>query len=102
MPRMRDFIPSVVNDFARKISGKSARFAFVVNESLRRNLTTKKFLLSFPKFEVGHIHSRARCFSAAGFLLSPGNHMICTPPSQTPSVADRVKTLTGPFLDDTH
>jgi hypothetical protein len=28
--------------------------------------------------------------------------MACTPPSQTPSVADRVNILTGPFLDDAH
>jgi len=28
--------------------------------------------------------------------------MICTPPSQTPSVADRVKILTGSFPDDAH
>jgi hypothetical protein len=32
----------------------------------------------------------------------PGIRMICTPPSQTPSVADRVKILTGPFSDDAH
>jgi hypothetical protein len=32
----------------------------------------------------------------------PGNHMICAPPSQTPSVADRVKILTGAFPDDAH
>jgi hypothetical protein len=32
----------------------------------------------------------------------PGNHMICTPPSQTPSVADRVKILTGAFPDDAY
>jgi hypothetical protein len=28
--------------------------------------------------------------------------MICTPPSQTSSVADRVKVLTGSFPDDTY
>jgi hypothetical protein len=28
--------------------------------------------------------------------------MICTPPSQTPSVADRVNVLTTPFPDDAH
>jgi hypothetical protein len=28
--------------------------------------------------------------------------MICTPPSQTPSVADRVKILIRPFPDDAH
>jgi len=28
--------------------------------------------------------------------------MICTPPSLTPSVVDRVKILTGPFPDDAH
>jgi hypothetical protein len=39
--------------------------------------------------------------TAAGFLI-PGIRMICTPPSQTPSVADRVKILTGSFPDDTH
>jgi len=31
-------------------------------------LTTQKFLLGFPKFEVGHIHSQARCGTAAGFI----------------------------------
>jgi hypothetical protein len=31
-------------------------------------------------------------------LLIPGIRMICSPPS--PSVADRVKILTGPFPDD--
>jgi hypothetical protein len=28
--------------------------------------------------------------------------MISTPPSQTPSVAERVKVLTGSFPDDAH
>jgi hypothetical protein len=50
-------------------------------------LTTQKFLPAFPKFEVGHIHSRARCVTRRGLV---------------PSVADRVKILTGSFPEDAH
>jgi len=73
---------------------------FVVNPSSQHDLTKQKKSLGFPKFEVGHIHSRARCGTAAGFITSPGIRMICTPPSQ--SVADRVKIPTSPFHDDVH
>jgi hypothetical protein len=34
---------------------------FFVNVSRQHDLTTQKLLLGFPKFEVGHIHSQARC-----------------------------------------
>jgi hypothetical protein len=59
----------------------------------------QKFLLSLPKFEVGHIHSRARSYPPRAFGIS-GSRMISTPPSQP--VADRVKALTSPFPDDDH
>jgi hypothetical protein len=62
-------------------------------------LTAKKFLLEFPKFEVGHIPSQTRCAPRGGFSIQ-GSRMICTPPSQ--SVADRVKILISPFPDDDH
>jgi hypothetical protein len=63
-------------------------------------LTTKKYLLLLPKFEVGHIPSQARCGTAAGFLI-PGLRMLRTPPSQQ-SAAERAKILTKPFPNDAH
>jgi hypothetical protein len=57
----------------------------------------QKFLLAFPKFEVGHIHSSARCAPRGGILI-PGSRMISTPPSQP--VANRVRDLTKQFPDD--
>jgi hypothetical protein len=93
------FIPSAVNNFRHRTPLESSRFAFIVNECPHVDLTTRKKSLGFPKFEVGHIHSRARCtrngLSDSRYIL-----MISTPPS--PPVADRVKILTSQFPNDAH
>ena len=73
---------------------------FAVNECQHVDLTVQKKSLCFPKFEFGYIHSKGPQRNRSGPLSVPGSRMICTPPSQTPSVADRVKILTSPFPND--
>jgi hypothetical protein len=86
MPREPDLSPAPLTILPTSFSQKPRDLRF--NECPWHDLTAQKFLPAFPKFEVGHIHSRARCVTRGGLSHFPGIRMICTPSPPLAGILD--------------